>query len=473
MKNISRILSSVICSVSLFAFDAWGVVATTSGSNLTSYNPSNAYNNQWATATNARYDGGNVSAKADFGNCNAVVLRCAQPKCNNGGCTDPNVASAIVTGCVQSNAKCKQYGADLIQYMSAQLIASSTAKANAANAEQVAAAQAAAEQAQAAAAQAQMAQQQQIAQMQSDMQRQMMEMQQQMAEQNAQSAQQIKDALAQSQQQQANAISEIRTATKNATQAEITGPMTVNERDIDAVSRGVDNDVVERAKISKRVMAEIENADAALQQVYSTMQAAFEYAGCDNRGENCSGPKRIKKWRELASGFIEPYDTVVDQILTALETAQAVGVDVSDIYMMLNDSCNSWGEYLCPYSVGGAKQIYYNEPGATNVNKSAPRVCETNQPWDQCEKCTLLRILPDAESVYQGWVNADNTTKENRTIVACASGALSTSTLFARKARARSGKGIIDIDKLSRWINQKEPISAIASQALPYCSKVE
>ena len=147
MKNLSRILSIMLCFAPV-AFASGGPVATTAGSNLTAYNPSNANNNQWATMSNGRYDG-NTSAKADFGNCNALILRCAQPKCSNGGCGDMSVASAIVTGCVQSNSSCKQYGNDLVQYMSAQLVASSNAKINEQNmAAQQAAAAAAAQQSQ-------------------------------------------------------------------------------------------------------------------------------------------------------------------------------------------------------------------------------------------------------------------------------------------------------------------------------------
>ena len=138
MKSLSRILTVCLCCVPTFG--AVANVATTSGSNLTAYNPSNSYNNQWATVSNARYDG-TGTAKVDFGNCNAVVLRCASPKCANGGCIDANVATAIVAGCVESNNSCKQYGNELVSYMAAQLVANSTAKVNAQNAAAAAAAQ--------------------------------------------------------------------------------------------------------------------------------------------------------------------------------------------------------------------------------------------------------------------------------------------------------------------------------------------
>ena len=80
MKNLSRILTTILCCAPLAYAGAAGQVATTSGHDLTIYNPSNANNNQWATLTNGRYDGSST-AKVDFGNCNTLILRCAQPKC--------------------------------------------------------------------------------------------------------------------------------------------------------------------------------------------------------------------------------------------------------------------------------------------------------------------------------------------------------------------------------------------------------
>jgi len=480
MKNISRIFSTIMCSASLFAFDAFGAVATTAGSNLTAYNPSTAYNNQWASMSNGRNDAAGVSAKADFGNCNAVIARCAQPKCANGGCADLMVASSIVTGCVQSNSKCKQYGDDLIQYMAAQLVASSTAKVNASNAEQLQAAQEAAQQAQMAAQQAAAQQQQQMAEMQNQMQQQMaaqqqqmMEMQQQMAAQNAQSAQQISDALAQSQQQQQAAISNMQAAAENAARAQVAGGMTISASDEAAIARGVSEDVLAREKITGQIITELESAQNALKEVKAAMETAFEYAGCDVRGDNCTGPKRIKKWRELASGFIDPYDTVVDKIYDALITAQTVGADMSEIYMMLNNSCNSWGEYLCPYERYG--DICYNNPENKEENKGAPRVCGTSgcKDWDKCQPCTLLRILTDKEEVYQGWINAETNTNENQKVIACASSALAGSTLFARKIKAKNGVGLVDIEQLDRWINQKEPNTSrknYTEEAFKYCA---
>ena len=131
MKRISLIFLSAISAIAFAPmFDAGAVIATTNGNNLTAFNPSGANNNNnWNSLINSRNAAG-TPATADFGNCNALIMRCAQPKCATGGCTSMDVTSAIVSGCVQSNDACKQYGNDLVQYISAQLVASSTAKAN-------------------------------------------------------------------------------------------------------------------------------------------------------------------------------------------------------------------------------------------------------------------------------------------------------------------------------------------------------
>lgn len=483
MKNLSRILSMILCFTPL-CVNAAGTVATTSGSNLTAFNPSNAYNNQWASLSNGRYDANTASAKVDFGNCNAVVLRCAQPKCSNGGCADSSVASAIVTGCVQSNDNCKQYGNDLVQYMTAQLVASSNAKIN----EQNAAAQQAA-----AAAAAQQSQQQMAA-----MQQQMQQMQYQMQQQQEQSAQQLQNALAQQAAQNAAALESVKNAATDAAKENEAG---ISAYQQDAINRGVSADVIERQKITGQVMTELENAEVQLKTVRESMNAAFEYAKCDTRGNNCEGPKRVKKWRELATAFIQPYDETIKKVYDALELAQLVGVDLSDIYMMLNNSCNRWGQYMCPQKESG--RIVYNI--AIDGNKGKPYVCpkdadiettcfqtalaaargdiqsplynQTRQSCikntiNQCQPCTLLKVLSSGEDVYNGWIDAEySTDKGNTTVVACASGALDSSALFARITKNRNGAGLVDLDKLEVWLSQKEPnkISRSSLEPSAYC----
>lgn len=485
MKSLSRILTVCMCCVPTFG--AVANIATTSGSNLTAYNPSNAYNNQWATVSNARYDG-NATAKVDFGNCNAVVLRCAQPKCNNGGCVDASVAAAIVEGCVKSNAKCKQYGDDLVNYMTAQLVASSNAKINQ---QQMALEQARLQaEAQAVAANAQ---NEQISQMQN----QMAQMQQQMYQQQQESAQALQEALAQQAAQSAAAIENMKnTATEAAKQTEAG----ISAYQQDAINRGISEEVLARQQITGQIQTEIEDADTSVVAMKKAMQNAFDYAGCDARGNNCSAPRRVKKWRELAIGFLTPYDNAIDKIYDALVTAQTVGVDLTDIYMMLNNSCNSWGQYMCEK---GADIEYLNTgpmscPKNNTENiESCERKCDKTTEtsvvggkfvskitYDKkcqedcrkqtgCKPCTLLKVLTNKDEVYEGWVNADATDDNNTTVVSCASNALDSSPLFARRTKNKNGAGLVDIDILDRWLNQTEPNKVKNENAFPqpenYC----
>ncbi|MBQ3785173.1 MAG: hypothetical protein II843_02140 [Alphaproteobacteria bacterium] len=470
MKSLSRILTVCMCCVP--AFGALANVATTAGSNLTAYNPSNAYNNQWATVSNARYDG-NATAKVDFGNCNAVVLRCAQPKCNNGGCVDASVAAAIVDGCVKSNAKCKQYGDDLVNYMTAQLVASSNAKINQ---QQMALEQARLQaEAQAAAANAQ---NEQISQMQN----QMAQMQQQMYQQQQESAQALQEALAQQAAQSAAAIENMKTAATEAAKQTEAG---ISAYQQDAINRGISEEVLARQQITGQIQTEIEDADTSVVAMKKAMQNAFDYAGCDARGNNCSAPRRIKKWRELAIGFLTPYDNAIDKIYDALVTAQTVGVDLSDIYMMLNNSCNSWGQYMCEkgadidYS-GSTPMSCPKDAQEKEINcvKTCPSKTLsipvagigtiTNTTYDEsckedckrrmgCKPCTLLKVLSDKAEVYEGWINPTANETDNGTVIACASNALDNTKLFARRTKNKNGAGLVDIDLLDRWLNQVEP----------------
>ena len=477
MKSLSRILTVCMCCVPTFG--AVANIATTSGSNLTAYNPSNAYNNQWATVSNARYDG-NATAKVDFGNCNAVVLRCAQPKCNNGGCVDASVAAAIVEGCVKSNAKCKQYGDDLVNYMTAQLVASSNAKINQ---QQMALEQARLQaEAQAAAANAQ---NEQISQMQN----QMAQMQQQMYQQQQESAQALQEALAQQAAQSAAAIENMKnTATEAAKQTEAG----ISAYQQDAINRGISEEVLARQQITGQIQTEIEDADTSVVAMKKAMQNAFDYAGCDARGNNCSAPRRVKKWRELAIGFLTPYDNAIDKIYDALVTAQTVGVDLSDIYMMLNNSCNSWGQYMCekgadidysgstpmscPKTRADCGHCYTTKLGiglGQGISIERNDDCYQKCLQSSCKPCTLLKVLTDKDEVYEGWVNADATDDNNTTVVACASNALDASKLFARRTKNKNGAGLVDIDILDRWLNQTEPNKVKNENAFPqpenYC----
>jgi len=268
---------------------------------------------------------------------------------------------------------------------------------------------------------------------------------------------------------------------------------------------------LERQKITGQIMTEIENAETSLTEVQKSMIDAFEYAGCDRRGNNCTGPKRVKKFRERALNFIDPYDEVLVKIYDALETAQMVGVDLSEIYLLLNDSCNRWGEYLCPmgtvvYDTGDKGQktspkvcdsssgssynicvtnctsthasamltgmwatLPFKSGGLLNPSKpvSMPAgvtfdptgmaTCLASCAKNFCQPCTLLRNLTGTDEVYYGWVNAETTSTENQTVVACASAALDDSYAGRRVRRRRGAGGIVDIDHLEQWLSQVEP----------------
>ena len=300
MKPLYRILFCVLCL--LPGISGAAPVATTAGSNLTAYNPNtmgSINNNQWNTMLNSR-SGTESAPVADFGNCNALILRCAQPKCATGGCTSMDVTMPIVNGCVMDNATCKQYGNDLVQSIAAQIVANSNAKA-AATAQQ-----------QQAAAAAQTSQQ--MAQMQQQMNMQMQQMQQQMQAQNAATAAQLQAALEEqkqlaAQQQQAQQQQAAATAQNSGTSS---NGLTAAQQD--AANRGIDADLLVREQVAGEIMSKLENAETALKALHATMKDTFEYAGCDSNGNNCAGPKRVKVFKQKAMNFFEPYNDVLDEL---------------------------------------------------------------------------------------------------------------------------------------------------------------
>jgi len=461
MKSLARFLMVVLCVAPLGA--ARAVVSSTAGSNLTAYNgeSGSSNNNRWNTMTNVR-SGGDTAATADFGNCNAVILRCAQPKCANGGCTDLTVTSAIVSGCVQSNSSCRQYGDDLVQYISAQLVASSTAKANAAaNAAQTAAANAAAAQSA-----------QQMAQMQAQMQ----QMQSQMASQNAQQMAQLQSALEEQKQLTANAIAEVNAARAENEQQKQSVTNGLSDSQIAAAQNGVSADVLAREQIAGQIMSSIENVETQLKTLKTTMTDAFNYAGCDSRGNNCSGPKRVKIFKQKAEGFFDPYENVLDEMYDALILAQSVGVDITDIYMMLNGTCNAWAQYLCTdnqvmhytsQNCQNGKSVAQYQSGWTvdafntihaEMKQSGVRGganCVVGQVVPMSDGgCQLIKMLSDKEEVQRNWLYPQEG-DDSHVRVGCASEALDNSALF----RNRKKQSSIDIETLQKMIAQDAPAS--------------
>ncbi len=457
MKSIARFLLLALALVPFGADSA--PVPSTRGNNLTAYNGGSGAtnNNNWNSLMNVRSGVDAVDMPvADFGNCNAIVLRCAQPKCANGGCVDMDVTATIVAGCVRSNEACVQYGDDLVDYISAQLVAQSTAKSNAA---QAAAANAAAAQS---------------AQQMAQMQQQMQQMQSQMAAQNAETVAQLQTALEEQKQLTAQAIAEATTARATTVDNTTTGTE-LNDAQVVAANalttaqqiaaqNGVSADILAREQITGQIMSAIENAETQMKALKTTMTDVFEYAGCDSKGNNCTGPRRVKTFKQKAMDFFEPYDNVLDEVYDALILAQSVGVDITDIYMMLNDSCNVWGRYMCDKdSDGKVKDFRYTtdnckrDPDGRYISGGGTVVggaeCTIGKIIPVSDGgCQPLGLIPDGEAVRYNWLNPEDG-ELNMIRVGCMSDMLETSALFRNRKKGAS----IDIETLQRIIEQDAP----------------
>lgn len=492
MKRISGFLlvALALCSAGARAASP---VATTVGSNLTAYNNNTgAINNaMWNSYVNPRANSAATAPTADFGNCNAIILRCAQPKCTNGGCSTMEIARPIVSGCVQSNPSCEQYGTDLIEYISAQLVASSTASANQAAADaQVAAAQAAA---------------QQSAQQMAAMQQQMSQMQQQMQQQSADTAAQIQAALAQQQAATTQAIADAASANQaaisnvagqmQATNAASAAATTTNTANLSAgavdlsaaqqvaAASGISADLLAREQIAGQILTKIENAEVALKSAKAAMETAFAYAGCNSTGSNCTGPKRVSTFKNKAMQFFDPYNDVLDEVYDALILAQSVGVDITDIYMMLNGTCNAWGQYLC----AEGQVMHYNKTNCPDGKSVAVETnggtvfggadCKIGQVVPMSDGgCQLIKVLADDEEVQRNWLYPETGDGGVQVRVGCASEILDNSALF----RNRRSQASIDIETLQRIIEQDAPsaygrngvfggTTTPEKDGLPYC----
>lgn len=469
MKRVPAFLVSVLALVTCAVIAA--PVPSTVGDNLTAYNNNmGAVNNaQWNTYTNPRSNsaltGGGTTPTADFGNCNALILRCAQPKCANGGCSTMDIARPIVTGCVQSNETCSKYGTDLIEFISAQLVSDANAAAQAAQANaQIAAANAAA---------------QQSNQQMQQMQQQMQQMQQQMQQQSADTAAQIQAALAQqqaateqaianatsantaalnsvtAQMQQSRAQSAASTTATTATTGELTAAQQV------AAQSGVSAELLAREQISGQILSEIENAEDSLKNAYAAFEDARTYAGCDSSGANCTGPKRVSTFKNKASAFFDPYNDVLNDVYDALLLAQSVGVDISNIYMMLSGTCSVWGQYLC----GPGQPMTYTKitcPDGISmpVSENGTSVyggqkCTPGQIVPESDNgCHMIRLLSNNDEIRSGWLWPENSEESGSQVrIGCVSDMLDNSPLFSNMRRQAD----IDIDTLRRMIDQDSP----------------
>lgn len=457
MKFSLGLLYGVLCAA--FIAPAVANVATTAGSSLTAYNGTGSTNNnQWNNLMNGRGGMGTAPATANFGNCNAVILRCATPKCANGGCADGNVAWQIVSGCVNSNASCKKHGDDLINYIAAQVVAQSNAKLQeqqnaVAIAQAQAEAQAQASAAAAAQSNAQMQQmQQQMAAMQAQMAESMSAMQQQMAAQSESQNAQIQSAL-ESQRETMAAYSASSSATGDTSEsgATIAGLEGMSVAEQLAAKNGISADILVREQMGGKIETAIEDAMTAMKDLKAKLDAVLEYAGCDPSAANCTGPKRVKKFKDLANEFFDPYENVVENVYDALMLAMTLGIDVNDVIMLLSNSCNIWGKYMCSAcnpkkdadcvcnDTKNDEGCYYRvatEPGTGKVSKNQPH-------------CRLVDTLTEKDTVWREWIDA-NTGMTGSTQVACASDVIMDISLF----RGMKKEATLDIDNLRRLVNQ-------------------
>lgn len=462
MKHLKRFFILVLCVLPCVA---GANVATTAGSNLTAWNGNSGAtnNNNWNTLMNNRTLTGGATAKADFGNCNSLILRCAQPKCS--ACSTMELAVPVVSGCVNSSKDCKKHGDELVQYIAAQIVANAAAKLQ----EQ----QLAMQQAQAQAAAAQNSQQM------AQMQQQMAQMQQEMQQQNATQMAQMQAAL----EEQKALVAQAQQEAAAAQQAKIdaqTAPGVTAAQQV-AIESGVSEDILVRQQIGGEILSAVENAEVQLIKLKETMDQVFRYAGCDARGNNCSGPKRVKMFKEKAMQFFDPYDAIADEMYDALETALAVGVDVSDVIMMLSGSCNKWGKYMCtgdgskPHSPvaynqtnndekkGTVKHDDCGDDGKSMKNGTYSRggfECRDSQiiPPQDDVRCTLIGMISDSgdddDTVERNWLSEEYY-GDKFIRVGCASSALDSIAIFGRR---KSGKNrTLDLDTLERIILQDAP----------------
>ena len=417
--------------------------------------------------TNPRANMQNTTVKNNFGNCNALILRCATPKCAGGGCADAEIAKQIVVGCVNTNASCKQYGDDLVNFISAQLVSDSVAAQNAAAAAATAAANQSAEQ---------------IANMQQQMQMQMAQMQ----EQNNAQISALQDALQESQRANQEMMLSAAESAKASAPSAVDADTGLNATQTAAAQSGVDAEVIQRATITGQILTGMESVDSSLNQLKTTMRDAFRYGGCNEiNGDNCTGPKRVKKFKELSMKFFDPYDALVDNLEDALLRAQSVGVDMGDIYMLLSGSCNRYAKYLCRGDYSNGLPVYCTESRAAmpavglypgqpacigscdiNTHKSIPgngltrggHDCADGMviPPEDLVACTVNEIYNDVdgyEKVQEAWLNPD-VSSAGTIRVGCASDIVN-SGILGRRARTR--KSVANIDVLQYLIMQDAP----------------
>ncbi|MDR2268998.1 MAG: hypothetical protein LBD94_02330, partial [Rickettsiales bacterium] len=298
--------------------------------------------------------------------------------------------------------------------------------------------------------------QQQIEQMNAQMQ----QIQQQMAAQQAQSAQQMQEALA-AQQAQNQALLEQQQAAAVAQQqvsSVISAPADMEA----AIDRGVDANVIARQQIIGQVMNSLDGVDDGLNSLKKIVEDLRTYANCDYSIAKCEGPKRVAAFRHKAKQFFEPYDNVAVALEDSIFTAQAAGVDVTEIYMLLSGSCMQWAKYIC--QVG--EPLYYCEKGKTFSMKDEKGKCgEIDAPTYKTSVYTEQHSNPhctptglykqsESETVQQDWLISIEEGNKTKIKLACISegAAQMMASNLGRRSKSKTS-GSLDVDAMQTMIN--------------------
>ena len=410
---------------------------------------------------------------ASFRNCVAALQRCVGQR----GSTDMAVVRPIVVGCLQgSTPECRGYGDDLINYVASNIVRVHQDRAQAAQQ------QLAAQQAAAAGAQNQQLQQQ------------MAEMQQQLAQQQAQSQQQMQQMMA---EQAANLAAQQAAMAAQQQQATATNPNPQSDMQRMAEA-GVSADMIARQQQIGQILTQLDGVNTGLSAMRATVRDVMDYAGCNHNATECEGPRRVAVFRRKANAFFEPVDNVIDSLERALSMAMVMGVDISDIHMMLNNTCSQWARYFCQ-SEGTTQAVVFCPPnqepnwqpgrrplgnrdldliynrateivnGSTVVhNNCTIAQSQTNTRQFVNPDCQFMGLLENRADVLQSQIT-EGTDEASRHRVACAGNVLQAGGLFGGRRRQAQNQNR-DIADLEDLIMFDEPRSARTDQHANMCN---
>ena len=144
--------------------------------------------------------------------------------------------------------------------------------------------------------------------------------------------------------------------------------------------------------------------------------------------------------------------------------ALAVGVDVSDVIMMLSGGCNQWGKFLCTGNGEKHTVATYNSDTCKNGRSVKLGTVKGGQectpgmavPPQDDTRCTVTKLIggDGDEEVLREWLD-ENYEGDRLVRVGCATSALESIAIFGRR---NSKKGAtLDLDTLERIILQDAP----------------